>query len=141
VRINDRGPYVADRVIDLSQRSARELGLECGGTGRVRVKYAGRAPLDGNDRHERQFLASRPWSGEAQRVADAGTDYPRAAPSRSYAPLAQPSYTAEPQPPPLARTSAPRAWAMNDTTAAAPRSYGATQGWSPAAYRAGLAAR
>jgi len=27
VRINDRGPYVAGRVIDLSERAARELGI------------------------------------------------------------------------------------------------------------------
>ncbi len=63
VRINDRGPYVGDRVIDLSRKSADVLGLRAGGTGRVRVRYAGRAPLDGDDRHERQFLASRPWTG------------------------------------------------------------------------------
>lgn len=63
VRINDRGPYVGDRVIDLSRRSAEALGLLSGGTGKVRVRYAGRAPLDGDDRHERQFLASRSWKG------------------------------------------------------------------------------
>jgi rare lipoprotein A len=161
LRINDRGPYVADRVIDLSQRSARELGLERGGTGRVRVKYAGRAPLDGNDTHERQFLASRPLSG-AQRFADAGMNYAAAPPSRSYAPapqqrtyatedLAPPSrpytapqqrtYTSQDWAPPAERVSTPRTWAMNDTTAAASRSYAPTPSWSPAAYRAGLAAR
>lgn len=63
VRVNDRGPYVADRVIDLSQASARLLGYERGGLGRVRVRYAGPAPLDGNEARERQFLASRTWSG------------------------------------------------------------------------------
>lgn len=63
VRINDRGPYVGNRMIDLSRESARVLGLMSGGTGRVRVQYAGPAPLDGDDRRERQFLASRPWNG------------------------------------------------------------------------------
>ncbi len=58
VRINDRGPYAHDRVIDLSRRSARELGYELQGLSRVRVRYAGRAPLDGNDLHEQRFLAS-----------------------------------------------------------------------------------
>lgn len=62
VRINDRGPYVGDRMVDLSKASARALGLLSGGTGRVRVRYAGPAPLDGDDRHERRFLASRPWN-------------------------------------------------------------------------------
>lgn len=64
VRINDRGPYVGERMIDLSKRSADVLGLRQGGTGRVRVRYAGPAPLDGDDRRERQFLASRGWNGE-----------------------------------------------------------------------------
>lgn len=63
VRINDRGPYVGDRMIDLSRRSAHELGLMSGGTGRVRVRYAGRAPMNGDDSRERHFLASRPWNG------------------------------------------------------------------------------
>src|SRR5262245_10092806 len=93
VRINDRGPYVADRVIDLSQRSARELGLERGGTGRVRVKYAGRAPLDGNDTHERQFLAGRPWNG-GERVADAGMNYAPMPPARTYDAPPQPQQRA-----------------------------------------------
>lgn len=66
VRINDRGPYAHDRVMDLSRRSAQVLGTEAQGIGRVRVRYAGRAPLNGNDSHERQFLASQPWS---QRLA------------------------------------------------------------------------
>jgi rare lipoprotein A len=66
VRINDRGPYAHDRVMDLSRRSAQMLGTETRGIGNVRVRYAGRAPLNGDDSHERQFLASQPWS---QRLA------------------------------------------------------------------------
>lgn len=61
VRINDRGPYVADRIIDLSHASARALGYENAGHARVRVRYAGRAPLNGDDRRERQYLAQQPW--------------------------------------------------------------------------------
>jgi rare lipoprotein A len=61
VRINDRGPYVNDRRIDLSRRSAAELGYSRHGLARVRVRYAGRAPLDGNDAAERRHLASQPW--------------------------------------------------------------------------------
>lgn len=63
VRINDRGPYVGDRMIDLSKASADALSLRGRGTGRVRVRYAGPAPLDGNDGRERQFAATRPWNG------------------------------------------------------------------------------
>jgi peptidoglycan lytic transglycosylase len=61
VRINDRGPYVNDRLIDLSRRSASELGYTRHGLARVRVRYAGRAPLDGSDAAERRHLAAQPW--------------------------------------------------------------------------------
>jgi rare lipoprotein A len=38
VRINDRGPFVAGRIIDLSRRSAQDLGMDRAGTARVRVR-------------------------------------------------------------------------------------------------------
>jgi rare lipoprotein A len=38
VRINDRGPYVAGRIIDLSARAARELGIGENGVARVRLE-------------------------------------------------------------------------------------------------------
>jgi rare lipoprotein A len=38
VRINDRGPYVRGRIIDLSRAAARKLGLIGQGVGRVKVK-------------------------------------------------------------------------------------------------------
>lgn len=62
VRVNNRGPFAHERIIDLSMRAARELGLEKRGTGEVRVKYIGPAPLDGDDRREREFLAAQPWA-------------------------------------------------------------------------------
>ena len=37
VRINDRGPFAAGRVIDLSQAAAEELGLRRAGSGRVEL--------------------------------------------------------------------------------------------------------
>ena len=52
VRINDRGPYAHDRIIDLSKMSAEALGFSDQGTTRVRVTYLGRAPLDGDDSWE-----------------------------------------------------------------------------------------
>lgn len=48
VRINDRGPYIANRIIDLSKRSAEVLGVKKKGTARVRVQYIGKAPLNDN---------------------------------------------------------------------------------------------
>jgi len=38
VRINDRGPFVSNRIIDLSRRSAQLLGIERQGVSRVRVR-------------------------------------------------------------------------------------------------------
>ena len=38
VRVNDRGPFVDDRVIDLSQRAAEELDMIREGTARVQVR-------------------------------------------------------------------------------------------------------
>jgi rare lipoprotein A len=38
VRINDRGPYVADRIIDLSAGAARHLGMKEDGIARVRIE-------------------------------------------------------------------------------------------------------
>lgn len=49
VRVNDRGPYHGNRVIDVSQRAADLLGFKSRGTARVRVEYVGRAPLEGSD--------------------------------------------------------------------------------------------
>ena len=39
VRINDRGPFVNDRLIDLSYGAAKEIGLLQKGVGKVRVQY------------------------------------------------------------------------------------------------------
>jgi len=38
VRINDRGPYDGHRIIDLSARAARDLGIAGDGTARVRIE-------------------------------------------------------------------------------------------------------
>jgi rare lipoprotein A len=37
VRVNDRGPYVAGRIIDLSEAAARALGITETGVGQVRL--------------------------------------------------------------------------------------------------------
>jgi rare lipoprotein A len=47
VRVNDRGPFINGRVIDLSEHAADLLGFHIAGTARVRVTYIGRADLYG----------------------------------------------------------------------------------------------
>ena len=46
LRVNDRGPFLKGRLIDLSQAAARELGFERQGLARVHVVYLGTARLD-----------------------------------------------------------------------------------------------
>jgi rare lipoprotein A len=49
VRVNDRGPYHGDRILDVSVKAAQLLGFRSRGTAWVRVEYVGRAPLEGSD--------------------------------------------------------------------------------------------
>ncbi|MGB6389967.1 MAG: septal ring lytic transglycosylase RlpA family protein [Methyloceanibacter sp.] len=79
VRVNDRGPYANDRIMDLSRRSAELLGFRQRGTTRVRVQYLGKAPLNGDDSYERRYLASQGWVQIASN---------RRAPARSPEPVA-----------------------------------------------------
>jgi rare lipoprotein A len=48
VRVNDRGPYVGNRLIDVSVKTAKLLGFYGQGVTRVQVEYVGRAPLKGS---------------------------------------------------------------------------------------------
>ena len=67
VRVNDRGPYHGNRVIDVSHRAAKLLEFDGHGVARVRVEYVGRAPLEGSD--------------DAQLVATLRTGEPAPSPS------------------------------------------------------------
>jgi rare lipoprotein A len=49
VRVNDRGPYHGNRLIDVSERAAEALGFRHHGTAQVRVDYVGRASTNGSD--------------------------------------------------------------------------------------------
>ncbi|GAA3856373.1 septal ring lytic transglycosylase RlpA family protein [[Pseudomonas] carboxydohydrogena] len=67
VRVNDRGPYHGNRIIDVSHRAATLLDFKSNGVARVRVEYVGRAPLEGSD--------------DAMLVATLRTNEPAPAPS------------------------------------------------------------
>jgi rare lipoprotein A len=141
VRINDRGPYVNGRVIDLSKASAHALGLFGRGTGKVRVRYAGPAPLNGDDSRERQFLASRPWIG-GNEIAALEREAPDPAPVRF--PSGEERWAAPVAYRPVAETGATEAWQPRDAWQAPDArpyspSYGAA--WSPVAYRTSLTGR
>lgn len=49
VRVNDRGPFHGNRVIDLSERVATMLDTKSHGVSKVKVEYVGRARMDGRD--------------------------------------------------------------------------------------------
>jgi rare lipoprotein A len=60
LRVNDRGPFVDNRIIDLSRRAAQELGFAQRGTARVRVK-AVREPVG------ERFVLARATTSRAER--------------------------------------------------------------------------
>ena len=57
VRINDRGPFIEGRIIDLSRAAAAELGFIDDGLAQVRVEALG--PADDHDRAARSRILSR----------------------------------------------------------------------------------
>jgi rare lipoprotein A len=50
VRVNDRGPFHKNRLIDVSKRTADMLGFRGTGVGNVKVDYIGPAPANRDDR-------------------------------------------------------------------------------------------
>ncbi len=66
VKINDRGPFVGDRLIDLSYAAATRLGIKQAGTGRVEVRA-----IDPVEWHNRMSAAA----GNARPAADNGGYY------------------------------------------------------------------
>jgi rare lipoprotein A len=63
VRVNDRGPFVDGRIIDLSRGSADALGMLQAGVGEVRVRYLGRAPRLGGGVVMQQARVAEPPAG------------------------------------------------------------------------------
>ena len=93
VRVNDRGPFVGNRIIDLSREAARRLDFDRQGLAQVRVRYVGPAPLLGPDgglryanarpyptRLPPAVVALRPPTVPADPVMELATATPRAAP-------------------------------------------------------------
>jgi rare lipoprotein A len=87
VRLNDRGPFIGDRIIDLSKASAQALGIT--GLGQVRVQYAGPAdPMASNRAPARPPVeVARP----AEQFVEAPVETPWTAPAPTPTPIpAQP---------------------------------------------------
>ena len=71
LRVNDRGPFAHNRLIDLSKRSAEILGVKGKGTAQVRVVYLGKAPLDHDGNHLAAMNKKHLSRGDYHRVASA----------------------------------------------------------------------
>ncbi len=76
VRVNDRGPYVGNRVIDLSVRTAKLLGFYGEGVAKVKVEYVGRAPLAGSDDRKLEATLREGTPAAGVQVASAQTFRP-----------------------------------------------------------------
>jgi len=95
-RVNDRGPFVNNRIIDMSRRAAQLLGYERQGTARVRVQVippSGGVSVAGAP----AFIAAKPVTAEDERTAAA------AAPQGKVAAQALPPPPGVSQAPPLAK--------------------------------------
>ena len=94
VRVNDRGPFVDGRIIDLSRRSAQLLGVDKVGLARVRVRrvYPDAATV----------AALAPKAQVAAVVAPVAMDAPAAAPVAAVATVALPPSTSAAPPVPAA---------------------------------------
>lgn len=84
VRVNDRGPYHGNRLIDVSNKAAELLEFKANGVAQVRVEYVGRAPLEGSD--DTQLVATLRTGAPAPppslvRVASARPFVPEVSPS------------------------------------------------------------
>ena len=69
LRVNDRGPFSENRIIDLSRGAAEALDLLSRGVGEVRVRYVGRAPRLGGGTRLQQAESSH------RRARDEDHDY------------------------------------------------------------------
>jgi rare lipoprotein A len=63
VRVNDRGPFAAHRILDVSRKVAETLDFHRKGTTPVRVEYLGFASLTGSD--DQKLLATLRLDGPA----------------------------------------------------------------------------
>jgi rare lipoprotein A len=104
VRVNDRGPFHGNRVIDLSARASNMLDFRGRGLARVRVDYIGRAPLEGSD--DRMLLATLRTDGSAAprpSMTSSGTMIAQAGPAQQRNAVA---VQAAPQPAPVQQAEA-----------------------------------
>ncbi|MGH7012904.1 MAG: septal ring lytic transglycosylase RlpA family protein [Stellaceae bacterium] len=124
LRINDRGPYARNRVLDVSRRAAQLLGFETAGTAHVRVRLLPQPTL------QAQLLAQRnggPGVEGPTRLAAAepvaAVDEQTLTPPAGESPAAAPATAAapDPVPEPAPRTATPHLALVTPAEAATPK--------------------
>jgi len=94
VRLNDRGPFVGDRIIDLSKASAEALGIT--GLGQVRVQYAG--PADPMAANRAPVTAPVEIARPVEEFVEAPTSAPAPQPATPVRPYVAPTPAPTPAP-------------------------------------------
>lgn len=90
VRVNDRGPFVENRIIDISRAAAQQIGLLPLGVGRVRIEV-----LDTPTESEAPMVSpspTRPFAPTQDARPVASTPSPNGAQPLSSSPLVQPVF-------------------------------------------------
>jgi rare lipoprotein A len=100
LRVNDRGPFVRGRIIDVSRRAAQLLGFETQGTTKVRVQVLAPESI--------QVAAIARQNGAEPGRAAPGGEKPMAAPRDAVVAQALPSPGAGAAPPPPPSLAYPR---------------------------------
>lgn len=100
VRINDRGPYIRGRVIDLTVGAARKLGMYNRGICKVRLEVLREIPI-----LEKSNLHNRPVASASPAPVSAKPSAKPAKPSPTPAKAARPS--PKPSPPPAQLSTPP----------------------------------
>jgi rare lipoprotein A len=90
VRVNDRGPFHSDRLIDLSYTAAWKLGLVAGGSGRVEVVQL----LPGDANWVAAVEAGKAAPAVSRAPSGPGVDPPAVAGAAAPGPVATPSVSA-----------------------------------------------
>jgi rare lipoprotein A len=121
VRVNDRGPYAAGRVMDVSSRVADVLDFKNMGTAHVKVEYVGRAPLEGSDDNEllsslRTDGGAADFNGGSSLVAEATSPLVALFGGKSEPPPPPP-----PPPPPVPPPAPARATVTEEVAPSPPR--------------------
>jgi rare lipoprotein A len=119
VRINDRGPFVGGRIIDLSKAAAASIGMVGSGTARVRVTTAG--AKGGNAIAALGAASSKAKKGTQVAAAAAASEpvppRPERAPRLDTAEASAPAKTERVAYKPSVKRAASRHKARNDTLA------------------------